>query len=511
MSEFKIGSDADSPRRPASRLRPPPDFTRRSVKLRIFVLLASLFVVLAVAERAADPKTWRWLTEMDAKSQPQARIQNRLIQRTQRTAQDEPGTFVARADTGEDGDSEFQSLEPVEADPTKTDPADVQLDPVARAWNQGWRDLLRTLDRDQRELIFRWLLAGQKGEPAPESIREDSAELLKAIDQRWNDYHVAAFQSVQNMSDEDRILWVDVLRQVNTRWGSDVKPALEAIIAGEKPDTKQQAAIGGLEQTLRRLTLDLVEDDTTFRPAEREIWFHLLAQLHERPKDQLGNRAPEDVVYLQMYKQPDDYRGRLVRFRGVAKMGYRYDAPKNYLGIEEYNVLVIDPDGEPDSPIIVYTLDLPEGFPALKHRDKDRATTKLHEDVEITGYFFKRFAYQAPAGTYTTPQVIARSPAWVPRRTLAEVTGRDKWTPTHVAAIVAIAAVGAALTMAFIVWRIRRDTQDSITHTFNDPPQNAHFDNLDIGPSTRETLAELARRSEEQPGDQSTASQERES
>jgi len=506
MAKFKIGPpDSDLPGRPSSRIRPPPDYTRRSIKLRIFVLLASLFAILALAERAADPRTWHWLTKMDERAQPQPKVQNRLIPKAARTESDPLGTFVTS--TGSDDVSE--NGEPAPAPSPAENPADAQMDPVERAWNQGWRDLLRTLDREQREILFRWLLAGQKGEPAPEAIRPDSVELLKLIDERWNDYHATAFQSVQDLSPDDRLLWVDVLRQVNGRWSGEVKPALDAIAAGQKPDPKQQAAIGLLESTLRHLTLELVQDDTVFRPAERDIWFHLVAQLQEMPNDQLGVRAPEDALYLQMFKQSDDYRGRLVRIRGVAKLGYRIDAPENYLGVDGYNVLVIHPEGGPDSPIIVYSLGLPEGFPELKHRDKDGGTTKLHEDVVITGYYFKRWAYPAPAGTYTAPLIIARAPEWKPRPPLAEAMGRKQWTPMQVVAIVASAALGAGLVFLFIIWRIRRDTRESLTQTFNAPEDQPDFNGLNAQPSAREALADLSRQALLQPSTDPTASQER--
>lgn len=511
MANFKFGpQNTEHPTGHSSRIRPPPDFTRRSIKMRIFVLLACLFVVLALAERAADPRTWHWLTKMDEQSQPQPKVQTRLVPKATRTEHDPAGTFVSTLDDKgeESGDAADEGAQAAPS-PDQTNPVDAQLDPVQRAWNQGWRDLLRTLEPPQRELVFRWLLAGQKGEAAPEEIREESAELVKLIDERWNDYHAAAFQSVQDMSPEDRLLWVDVLRQVNGRWSGEVKPALEAIIEGNQPDGKQQAAIGLLEQTLRRLTLDLVQDDTVFRSAERDLWFHLLAQLQERPDDQLGARAPEDALYLQMFKQSDDYRGRLVRIKGVAKLGYRIDAPENYLGIDGYNVLVIHPEGGPDAPIIVYSLDLPEGFPQLKHRDKDGGTTKLHEDVVVTGYFFKRWAYQAAAGMHTAPLIIARAPEWKPRPSLAEATGRNDWTLPQILATVAIAALGAMLVMVFILWRIRRDTRESLTHTFNEPAEHPDFQGLDVRPSTREALADLSRQAGAEPTSGNTSAQER--
>ena len=114
------------------------------------------------------------------------------------------------------------------------------------------------------------------------------------------------------------------------------------------------------------------------------------------------------IPYLQLFKQPDDYRCRVVSVKGTVKLAYRVAAEPNYLGVNEYVVYVIHPAAGPGSPIIVYALAAPAGFPAIANRDRDGKTTKLDEDVELTGVFFKRWAYQGQDGTYTCRR---RSPA----------------------------------------------------------------------------------------------------
>lgn len=91
-----------------------------------------------------------------------------------------------------------------------------------------------------------------------------------------------------------------------------------------------------------------------------------------------------------MYNQPEAYRGKLVTVRAQVRWAYRVPAIKNYLGIKEFNVLYLAPEGVPDKPLIVYSLGLPPGFPQLQEQNHPSGMTALHEDVVVTGYFFKR-------------------------------------------------------------------------------------------------------------------------
>jgi len=68
----------------------------------------------------------------------------------------------------------------------------------------------------------------------------------------------------------------------------------------------------------------------------------------------------------------------------------------------------------------------------------------------------------------------------------------------------------AGLVFLLIIWRIRRDTSESLTHTFNAAAENPSFQGLTARPSPREALADLSRQASLQPSTDHTASQERE-
>src|SRR5438093_6205567 len=75
--------------------RPPPDYTQRGVKLKLFIYVAVIMAVLAAIERLRDKPTWQWLAKLD-QGAPRETFANRLTDAA-RTANDSAGTFIAAA------------------------------------------------------------------------------------------------------------------------------------------------------------------------------------------------------------------------------------------------------------------------------------------------------------------------------------------------------------------------------------------------------------------------------
>src|SRR5205823_3960873 len=124
------------------------------------------------------------------------------------------------------------------------------------------------------------------------------------------DYQAVAFQSVADLKGDDQAQWIDVLRQVNGRF-ANVLPALQTSAAGRTPTEAERTTLQGLETTLVALAQAQIQDDTLiFRPAEREIWFHELARVRDSDQAQLEKASLGHVAYLQLHKQPADYRGK---------------------------------------------------------------------------------------------------------------------------------------------------------------------------------------------------------
>jgi len=151
--------------------------------------------------------------------------------------------------------------------------------------------------------------------------------------------------------------------------------------------------------------LDKVRDDAFFRPQETEAFYHLLAILQETDTEKLADASTGRASFAQLFQQSADYRGQLVSLKGVAHRANPLDAPKNDYGIEEYWRIWLSPDDNPSSPIILYCLDLPDGFPT---------GMEISQPIETTGFYFKRLAYEASDTLRTAPTVLVKTLDWTP-------------------------------------------------------------------------------------------------
>ncbi|MEX0977250.1 MAG: hypothetical protein WDZ48_00265, partial [Pirellulales bacterium] len=148
-----------------------------------------------------------------------------------------------------------------------------------------------------------------------------------------------------------------------------------------------------------------VQDDTVFRAAESDAWFHLLALLDKTNPQDLEKASIGRVGHLQLDQQPESYRGRLVTIDGVVRSAKLVEAPKNGFGIRQYYQLWLQPQMSATALIVVYCLKLPQGFPV---------GSVLGERCTTTGFFFKRWAYQSQGGITTAPLILAATIDWQP-------------------------------------------------------------------------------------------------
>lgn len=190
--------------------------------------------------------------------------------------------------------------------------------------------------------------------------------------------------------------------------------------------------------------LESVRDDTPSRPADQDACFNLLQTLERATDHELKSASLGPVTYVQLYRQPDAYRGRLVDLRGSVRRVEQIPLPENRTGLTKYYRLWLRPD-DSTNPIIVYTIELPEGFPVGE---------KVREPIKLTGFFFKRVAYAAHSGGITAPMLLAKSVDWQapsPQERAAAVAqskNRLQW-------LMGIALVGSIVLVGAMWWLSR--------------------------------------------------------
>ena len=146
------------------------------------------------------------------------------------------------------------------------------------------------------------------------------------------------------------------------------------------------------------------------------------------------------VSYAQLFQQPNQYRGRLVTVSGRrATRASRGDFFPNDYGFKEYYQIWLWPDDNPSAPMVIYSLELPKGFPT---------GMEIGEQAEVTGFFFKRLAYLAKDTLRVAPEILAKTVQWQKRPAITADEPAETWP---IPLVVCVAA-GLALLAAWFVY-----------------------------------------------------------
>lgn len=144
--------------------------------------------------------------------------------------------------------------------------------------------------------------------------------------------------------------------------------------------------------------LNSIRDDTYFHPEESEAWFQLFASLRDRSPAELQQASLGPASYLQLYRQTDFYRGHVVELRGTLRRAHALEAPANQHGVSRYWQCWIFPEPGGASPIVVYSLDLPEAI---------GEGMTLAVPVTLHACVYKRWAYARGETMLVAPVVLA--------------------------------------------------------------------------------------------------------
>lgn len=290
---------------------------------------------------------------------------------------------------------------------------------LARARRDGWERIFEAFPEGERESrhdqLYALLRAARAGNELTEEERERSVKLVEGLDKAWSAYRADALASLANVPEDDRGPWLRVINLLEADWSTITRPALQAVTYGEPLGDAEREPLARLQSVLDEVAFAAVRDDTVpNRPPERFTWFRLFEALGGADPTDLRKLSRGTVGYVQLLKQPQDYRGQIVTIKGTIELGYRVPAFENVEGIKQYYIFWLRPVGGDDSPIVIYSLETPEGFPpVLDKNEKNQSANRLKVPVEIDGYMFKRMAYLSKNGTLSTPLVLARAPILV--------------------------------------------------------------------------------------------------
>lgn len=224
-----------------------------------------------------------------------------------------------------------------------------------------------------------------------------------------------------------------------------------------------------------------VKDNRPDHFTERGAWLNLFGVLRSNDPNYAKSGA-ERVGYVSLYWQPAEYRGRLVTIKGRVRRAEKIPFGKNEMGIKDYYRLVLEvPAGaNPPRPMFVYVLEIPKDFPVLY---------AMREEVEISGFFYKKVPYQRSDGLLQiAPVVLARGFSWKPV---------EQTTISQQAVL--LAALGLAGFVALGSWfmtRPPRSAEETIAEVYARRAQKAKesSDELGHGPTKDDSFSRMPSR-----------------
>lgn len=442
--------------------RAPPNYFSRHVQRRLLFMFGSLMLVLIIVPKIREPRFWDFMgfQRPIAGGPPLAphEIVTDDIDTSLRPKGDAPGTAPTDStDSSNQGKKAIALPQPDE---------DGDWSTLEMAEWDAWVNVLGGLNGDEQLLLYAVLDHRLLGQSLSAADREGWGDLVRRLDERWSRHLEAAALVLKDLPAEESTRWTGVLDDLRKRWTDQIFPQFQQWLthsagsaatgspaAVEKlPPTTEKPLEARLQKALDVATRAAIQDDMVQRPQEKAAWFRYFQEVRTQSPELLKSRSAGPTGFLPLYKQSADYRGKVVTVRGVVRLAYQVDAPPNRAGISSYYLFWVHPAGGPNSPLVVYCLDLPAGFPPVKNKDRDRGTTPLNEEVEFTGVFFKRWAYESQGGIHVAPLLLARSPQWQ-----GSASPSEELTMTKLVLLVSGTAVAGSL-VAWFLFRRAGDT-----------------------------------------------------
>lgn len=159
-----------------------------------------------------------------------------------------------------------------------------------------------------------------------------------------------------------------------------------------------------------------VEDRKPLTVHDRECFYQLLHTMAKLPPNFLAERAVPQPDVTELLQNPRDHRGRLVSLVGTARRAIQIqvDDPdivmrfgiRHYYEVEIFTdtamaVRFVDAQGGEDKvfhryPVVVCLPTVPTWMPMGE---------KIHQDVRVTGFFFKHWTYRSQYMTAAAPSM----------------------------------------------------------------------------------------------------------
>lgn len=455
MNALRFREDDDEDR------QGPPNYQSRSVQTKLLGLVFTLMLVIALAVRARDPANYAWMWKLG---------------QDEESEDEESEDSLSEAST--DSDLTNHSDLTAEASNDGSPTARIQLDFVGH--------LIDDTTAAQQESLLRRV--NQYVTPERDYRIETDPVQSTATRRAIQSTSAAYFdEALASLEPDDRV-WRQPLIELRDDWLdllNELFPTPDDSTDSAEPAQRDWGGLAnGVRRHIENRLLSQVKDNTMFERHESLGWWTLLRRAVDRSTS--TSPAAELTSRLQLAEQSAAYRGQPVQVRGRVLRAYTVEAQLNPFEVTHYNVLWLRPEGGDHLPIAVYCLKLPPGFPELEPLAQEG--NQFDEEVEVTGWFYKHWAYASKTGLSLAPLLVANSPTWYPRPAT-----KTKRTHPALATAQLLLAVMAALVIARIVLRWSRWDNVSSQRLAGESRVDTLSAN-DLGPSVEDALRDLKNR-----------------
>ena len=218
------------------------------------------------------------------------------------------------------------------------------------------------------------------------------------------------------------------------------------------------------------------------RQREAGAYYRVLAKVRIVPQAELRAEADPNASYANLMDSPDRFRGRPVALVGEVRNLFAYEAPPNDFGVTQlYDAWILTSDSG-NQPFRVVCQAIPAEL---------KPGTNLRQAVRVTGYFFKKEAYETRAGEVNfAPTLLAnRLTAYLPSQTAPAVEGAVPWL------IGVIAVVGLAM-LATVIGFAVSDSRNRLRPNVSERINASDADLLSKAADRRLSVEEALRRLE---------------
>ena len=319
-----------------------------------------------------------------------------------------------------------------------------------------WQKAYAKLSRNDKDAIFLALRSTRRKETLPMNQQLSLHVAIEKIDRRRQAYYAKVMSWLETLTSvEDKLektRWLKVLSDMRKIWDEGFRSDLLRIAKAKTVDETIgiDEPLGDLMQRrLDAIALTYVRDNSlNSKNGDMQTWFRWFDQLSETNQQELAKTSTGYVNHVQLFEQPNFYRGKVVSIKGTLKGAYTVPAPPNAYGIEKYFVYWIRPDDGSNNPIAVYALSQPTGMAPVRPSDvQNEKWDERNEAVEVHGRFVKKWVYVSADSSRLCPLVITNNIIWNRPPEKAETELPDTIsivTTLGIVSLIAIAIAGLA-------------------------------------------------------------------